>query len=81
MRFLLLLMIFAVYDCSAQGTAWSEAETQIIAKKLYTIMTRPGLVAKQFKRLYPDYKAIPQSNPTPQKVNKLNNSNKRMVLT
>ena len=68
---LLILVTFLgnLHDVSGQGADWSLQETEIIAKKIWMLITRPTLVSRQFLQLHPGYEdVIPQTKPSPQKV-------------
>ena len=67
------ILLFVVIGCSAQGADWTNKETKIIAKKLWSIASKPGRAVRQYLRAHPGYPVNRnlafQIKPSPQKVN------------
>ena len=66
------ILFLVVIGCSAQGADWTNKETKIIAKKLWSIASKPGRAIRQYLRAHPGYPVNRnlafQIKPSPQKV-------------
>ena len=66
--------IMGDFQTLCQGADWTNKETKIVAKKLWSIASKPGRAIRQYLRAHPGYPVNRnlafQIKPSPQKVKK-----------
>ena len=70
--FVLFLTCLGLFGLSnGQGAPWTEEETKIIAQKIWLLVTKPHSVRFHFKRIYPNYEYVRQTEVNAKKVTQI----------